>query len=364
MINVTKSSLPDLDEYIEYLKGIWMRYQLTNSGPLVLELEERLKKYLSAPYLHYVSNGTIALQIALKALNISGEVITTPFSYVATTASIVWEGCTPVFVDIDKNTLTIDPELIAAAITERTQAIMATHVYGNPCDVVEIAKIAEKYQLKVIYDAAHSFGVKYREIPLTNYGDISTISHHATKLFHTVEGGSIVCQDELLAHKIAYLRNFGHNGSEAFYGVGINGKNSEFHAAMGLCLLPNVARNIHKRRLLSECYDNYLLQDEHFKRPTIREETDYNYSYYPLLFESETTLLNAVKILNQRNIFPRRYFYPALTTLNYVNASDCPITEEMARRVLCLPLYEDLSEEMVVQIAQIILNSIKLSIAV
>lgn len=364
MINVTKSSLPDLNKYIEYLKGIWERNHLTNSGPLVLELEEKLKNYLSANYLFYVSNGTIALQIALKALGISGEVITTPFSYVATTSSIVWEGCIPVFVDIDKNTLTIDPELIEAAINENTQAILATHIYGNPCDVIKIAKIAKKYKLKVIYDAAHSFSVTYQGIPLTNYGDISTLSHHATKLFHTVEGGTIICKDEMLAHKISYLKNFGHNGSEAFYGLGINGKNSEFHAAMGLCLLPNVNLFIRKRREISNIYDNYLLQDASISRPLIRQETEYNYSYYPILFRSELELLNTVTIFNEQNINPKRYFYPSLTMLNYVKPTSCPIAEDIARRVLCLPLYDDLPEEDAVNIAQIVLNTTKLSIAV
>lgn len=364
MINVTKSSLPPLEEYIAYLKEIWDRNHLTNAGPLVLELEQKLQQYLHTKHLFYVANGTIALQIAIKALAITGEIITTPFSYVATTSSIVWENCTPVFVDIDEKTLTIDPQKIEAAITDNTQAILATHVYGHPCAIHEIAAIAKKYNLKVIYDAAHSFGVVYQGTPLVNYGDISTLSHHATKLFHTVEGGSVICNDDGLAKKISYMRNFGHNGPEAFFGVGINGKNSELHAAMGLCLLPNIETSIKKREKISKLYDSYLLQSKLVTRPTLPKDTIYNYSYYPLLFQNEKELQAAIAALHEHNINPRRYFYPALSTLNYVKSTPMPIAESIAHRVLCLPLYDDLPEEMAKKIAQLVLQSSNASLAI
>src|SRR5688572_25479009 len=236
MINVTKSFLPPIEEYVKYLEGIWERCHLTNHGPLVNELEEKLKTYLGVKNFFYLNNGTIAIQLAIKALDITGEVITTPFSYVATCSSIVWENAKPVFVDIDPGNFTIDATKIEAAITPRTSAILATHVYGIPCNVEEIDRIAKKHKLKVVYDAAHAFGVEYKGASLLNYGHISTLSFHATKLFHTVEGGGITTNDDELAHRIAYMRNFGHKGQEEFWGLGINGKSSEFHAAMGLCM--------------------------------------------------------------------------------------------------------------------------------
>jgi dTDP-4-amino-4,6-dideoxygalactose transaminase len=280
-INVTKSYLPPLEEYVGYLRGIWERGHLTNAGPLVVELEQRLKDYLGVKHCFYVNNGTIALQIAIKALKLEGEVLTTPFSYVATTSSLVWEGCSPVFVDIDPVTLCIDPAKLEAAITPRTTAIMATHVYGNPCDVEAIAAIATRHGLRVIYDAAHAFGVEYKDQSVLNYGDISTLSFHATKLFHTVEGGAIITNDDEVAHRISYMRNFGHNGPEAFWGVGVNGKSSEFHAAMGLCVLPQVDNLVRRRREISERYDR-ILANTAIVRPQLQPGTTrYTYSYYP-----------------------------------------------------------------------------------
>ncbi len=233
MINVTQTFLPPIEEYVEYLQQIWDSRWLTNRGRLIQELEVKLKDYLGIENLLIVNNGTIALQIAIKALNLKGEIITTPFSYVATVSSIVWENCEPVFVDIDKDYLTIDETKIEAAITDKTSAILATHVYGNPCNVEAIQAIAEKHNLKVIYDAAHCFGVKYKGESILNWGDVSTLSFHATKLFHTGEGGGIVCNDEQLAHKIFYHHNFGHNGPEEFFGLGVNAKLSELNAARG-----------------------------------------------------------------------------------------------------------------------------------
>lgn len=352
-INVTQSYLPPLEEYVKYLVGIWERVYLTNAGPLVVELEQRLKEELGVKHLFFVNNGTIALQIAIKALDLKGEVLTTPFSYVATTSSLVWEGCTPVFVDIDPATLCINPALLEAAITPRTVGIMATHVYGNPCDLEVIEAIAKRHNLKVIYDAAHAFGVTYKGSSVLNYGDVSTLSFHATKLFHTGEGGAIVTNDDALAHRIAYMRNFGHNGPEAFWGVGVNGKNSELHAAMGLCVLPKVPELIIKRRELSECYDA-LLDGSRCARPTIQPHTAYNYSYHPIVLPSEEVLLRIRDNLNAHEITPRRYFYPSLNTLSYVQPQVALVSEDISRRVLCLPLYYDLQISQVEQVAQFI----------
>jgi dTDP-4-amino-4,6-dideoxygalactose transaminase len=358
MINVTKSYLPSQEEYNEYLKGIWQRVHLTNHGPLVVELEEKLKEFLGVKHLFFLNNGTIALQIAIKALDLQGEIITTPFSYVATTSCIVWENCKPVFADIHPETYCLNPSEIEKKITENTVAIMATHVYGNPCNLEAIEKIAKKYRIKVIYDAAHAFGVKYKDTSVLNYGDISTLSFHATKLFHTIEGGAIVTNDDNLAHKISYMRNFGHNGSEDFWGVGINGKTSEFNAAMGLCILPKVNEIIAKRRLLSEKYDK-MLTNLGLVKPLIDSKVFYTYSYYPIIFKSEKDLLNVKKILNASNIYPRRYFYPSLNTLNYVDNDKMPISEDISTRVLCLPLYYDLKEVEVQMIANLVVQTLK-----
>lgn len=353
MIPVTKSFLPPLDDYIENLKKIWDSNWLTNSGPLVNELELKLKDYLVVKHLFFISNGTIALQIAIKALDLHGEVITTPFSYVATTSSLVWEGCQPVFVDIDPNTLCIDPDLIEAAITPQTTAILTTHVYGIPSDVEKIQAIAEKHNLKILYDAAHTFGVRYKHKALVSYGDVSILSFHATKLFHTVEGGAIITENDDLAHRINYMRNFGHNGQEGFWGLGINGKNSEFHAAMGLCNLNHIDEIKAARKQVCAWYDEHL-KTTGLIRPSIPDGTEYNYAYYPVLFPSEADLIRSKGLLNQNNIFPRRYFYPSLNNLPYLNYLPYPVTEDISPRVLCLPLYPDLALEDVSHITKML----------
>lgn len=236
MIPVTKPFLPKQADFKSYVSSIWARQWLTNNGPLVNELEIKLQQYLALPHLLYVTNGTIALQLAIQALEIKGEVITTPFSFVATTSSIVWQGCKPVFVDIDEETLNIDPDKIEAAITPRTTAILATHVFGNPCDIDAIDRIAKKHNLKVVYDAAHCFGTQYKGKSIFAYGDVSTTSFHATKLFHTIEGGAVFTQNPDILKRMALMRNFGYSGVDTFSELGTNAKNSEFHAAMGLCL--------------------------------------------------------------------------------------------------------------------------------
>jgi dTDP-4-amino-4,6-dideoxygalactose transaminase len=357
MINVTKTYLPPLEDYISYLQGIWERNLLTNNGPLVRELEQKLKDYLGVKHLFFVSNGTIALQIAIKALDLHGEVITTPFSYVATISSIVWEGCQPVFVDIDPETLSIDPGLIEQKITPKTTAILATHVYGYPCNVKLIQEIADQYGLKVIYDAAHAFGVQYQGTSLLNYGDISTISFHATKLFHTVEGGAVVTNDDDIAQRIAYMRNFGHKGTEDFWGLGINGKNSEFHAAMGLCIMDRVPELILKRKTISELYDTSF-KGFPLSKPKMLGNTLYNYGYYPVLFASEEKLNIVCSALNDHQIFPRRYFYPSLNTLPYLNYSQMNNSEQLSKKILCLPLYDSLQNVDVESISDLIIKSI------
>jgi len=356
MINVTKPFLPDFEEYSEYLKGIWERNWLTNNGPLVNELELKLKDYLGLDHLLYLGNGTIALQIAIKALQLKGEIITTPFSFVATTSSIIWENCKPVFVDIDKRSLNIDADLIESAVTDKTTAILATHVYGNPCDVIAIDKIAKKHNLKVIYDAAHAFGVTYQGNSIFEYGDISTTSFHATKLFHTIEGGAVITKQPDLIKIMARLRNFGHSGPESFEEAGINGKNSEFHAAMGLVNLKHIDNIMQARKTQAQAYD-VALKPLNVITPKILDGAEWNYSYYPIVFETEAQLLKSVEQLNADRIYPRRYFYPSLSELNYVEKSHVPNSNSIAPRVLCLPMYHSLKSEDISFIARILLRA-------
>ncbi len=357
MINVTKTFLPPLEEYNFHLKRAWNKEWLTNRGELILELEEKLKTYLSVSNIIVTNNGTIPLQIALKLLGNKGEIITTPFSYVATTSSIVWENCTPVFVDIDPEHLTIDETKIEAAITTKTTAILATHVFGNPCNVSAIDIIAKKHNLKVIYDAAHCFGVKYNDKSIFEYGDISTCSFHATKLFHTGEGGAMFANDVDLRNKLFYSHNFGHNGPLEFYGLGINGKISELQAAMGLAVFPYMDKIIDERKKIVEFYNSNI---DFSKVATfkVREKTQWNYSYYPIIFETEKDLLKIQKILNNNDIFPRRYFYPSLNTIEYTKGAKMPISENIASRILCLPLYVGLKEEELEKIVSLITNTI------
>jgi dTDP-4-amino-4,6-dideoxygalactose transaminase len=290
------------------------------------------------------------LQIVIKALGLTGEIITTPFSYVATVSSIVWEGCAPDFVDIDPEHLTLDASKIEAAITDRTTAILATHVYGNPCDVEAIDEIASRRGLKVIYDAAHCFGVKYKGESVLTSGDVSTLSFHATKLFHTGEGGAIVCRDTDALEAVFNHHNFGHKGPEEFFGLGVNGKLSELNAAMGLAVLPHMDGVVQRRKAVCDAYDSSL-DFSRLRRPTLRSGTEWNYAYYPVIFESEAALLAAKEKLNEAAINPRRYFYPGLNNLPYVGPSDVPVSEAVSRTVLCLPLSAELDTGVVENIA-------------
>ncbi|KES17197.1 DegT/DnrJ/EryC1/StrS family aminotransferase [Gilliamella sp. W8136] len=335
--------MPTLSEYSEILKEIWERGILTNQGPCVQELERKMKEYLSVPNFQYLSNGTIALQFALNALNITdGEVITTPFSYVATVSSILWERCTPVFIDIEPDNFTIDSQKIRAAITSKTRAIMGVHVFGYACNVDEIELIAKEYNLKVIYDGAHAFGAKYKGNSLLSYGDISTVSFHATKLFHTIEGGACIIKDNEVSNRLDLTKRFGHNG-DTHYQLGINGKTSEFHAAMGLANFPYIDKIISARKTCSELYDKLL--NNSLGRPKNQNDLDYNYAYYPIVFKSEKQLLDVFSELNKMDVYPRRYFYPSLNQLPYLNYKHCEISEDISKRIACLPLYVGLKEE-------------------
>lgn len=357
MINVTKTFLPPQIEYNKIVQRAWDNIWLTNRGELTLELESRLKKYLKIDNIIITNNGTIPLQIALKLLGIGGDIITTPFSYVATSAAIVWENCKPVFVDIHPDYLTIDETKIEAAITSKTTAILATHVFGNPCNVEVIEGIAKRHNLKIIYDAAHSFGVNYKGNSIFNYGDVSTCSFHATKLFHTGEGGALFCNEGNLFHKLFYSHNFGHNGPTNFHGLGINAKISELQAAMGLAVFPYMDDIIFERKKVVDFY-NANLNFKKLKGLKLRENTSWNYSYFPIVFESEIQLLEVQKVLNQNQIMPRRYFYPSLNTIEYTKGKNMPISESISSRILCLPLYVGLNVEELILITELINNSI------
>ncbi|UOX33672.1 DegT/DnrJ/EryC1/StrS family aminotransferase [Flavobacterium sediminilitoris] len=357
MVNVTKTFLPPLEEYQNLLKKIWENEWLTNRGQFTLELEEKLKIYLGLDNILITNNGTIPLQIALKLLGNNGEIITTPFSYVATTSSIIWENCKPIFVDINEDFLTIDETKIENAITPNTTAILATHVFGNPCHIEEIEKIAKKHKLYIIYDAAHCFGVKYKNQSIFKYGTISTCSFHATKIFHTGEGGAIISNDKELTKKIYYSHNFGHDGPLNFHGLGINAKISELQSAMGITVLNHIDTILKKRKEVVDYYNTNLNLNK-LKIIKIRENTEWNYSYYPIILSSENKLLEVQKELNIHNIFPRRYFYPSLNTIKYVNGEKMPISESISSRVLCLPLYAGIDSSDLKKIVSIVNKTI------
>ena len=354
MINVTKTYLPPKAEYDALLQKVWDAAWITNNGPMVTQLESELKNYLGVKNLLYVNNGTVALQLALKALDLKGEVITTPFSYCATTTSIIWENCQPVFADIEPISFNINADLIESKITEFTTGIMATHVYGRPCDVVKIEKIAQKHNLKVIYDAAHTFGSTLNGESLLKFGDISTCSFHATKLFHTVEGGAIVCNDDEIYRKLFLQRMFGHEGDD-HYLAGINGKSSEFHAAMGLCILPKMEMLINRRIEIAALYNQHLNFQILSKPENSLDGTFFNNAYYAVVFENEEQLLKIREVLKENGINIRRYFYPSLNKLPYLNTYDaCPVSESIANRVISLPTYFDLPKEDILRICKLI----------
>lgn len=345
-IYVTRPFLPPKEEYLKRVSEVFDREVLTNQGPEVQELEAHMKKYLGTENFQYVANGTVAIQIALRALDITeGEIITTPFSYVATTSTILWERCTPVFVDIEPGNFTIDPAKIEEAITPRTKAIMPVHVFGYACNIEAIQEIADRHGLKVIYDAAHSFGSVYKGKALSTYGDIATLSFHATKLFHTLEGGGCVIRDNDVAAKLDLVKRFGHVGDEHFT-LGINAKQDELNAAMGNVNIKYIDAIIADRKRSSERYDACL--NGRLQRPLPQADLAYNYAYYPVVFPDEKALLATFAQLAKHDIFPRRYFYPSLNTLPYLSERyDCPVSQDICSRIACLPLFYGLTDEQI-----------------
>lgn len=357
MVNVTKTYLPNKEKYQQYVDEIYENNWVTNNGPLVQRLEKRLAKYLGVKNIVLVSNGTVALEIAYRTLGLTGFVITTPFSFVATTSSLVTNGLLPIFADINPNTFNIDPIKIEETITPNTSAILGVHVFGNACEVKKIEQIANNHALKVVYDAAHAFDVKYKDKSLLSYGDISTLSFHATKLFHTIEGGALIINDDNLVQKARYLINFGIENAESIPELGTNAKMNEFEAAMGLCILDDMEHIKLSRKTTLEIYKTELKGLVEFQEQN--QNATQNYSYFPIVLENEEQLKKIQEALNEQHIFPRRYFYPSLDTLSYIEPKQyCPLSRDIAQRILCLPLYAHLEESDLSQIIKIVRENI------
>jgi dTDP-4-amino-4,6-dideoxygalactose transaminase len=353
-IYVTQPYLPPMEEFIPYLEQIWKSKILTNGGDFHQQLEQELCDYLGVKYISLFSNGTLALITALQALRITGEVITTPFSFVATTHSLWWNNIKPVFADIDPTTFNLDPDKIEAAITPKTSAIMPVHVYGNPCNLERIQEIADNYNLKVIYDAAHAFGVKKNGQSVLNYGDLSVLSFHATKVFNTFEGGAIVCHDAQMKRHIDDLKNFGFRDEVTVVAPGINAKMNEVQAAMGLLQLKYIDSSIEKRKAISELYQNKLKDVLGIELPLIESIIDYNYSYFPIFVNKDKygkSRDELYDILKKHNIYGRRYFYPLISQfstyrgLESAQSGNLSNAEKIAERVICLPIFPDLDIE-------------------
>lgn len=364
-IYVTKPYLPPLEEFMPYLERIWDSHVLTNGGPFHFELEKQLCEYLGVKYISLFSNGTLALLTALQALNITGEVITTPFSFVATTHALWWNGIKPVFVDIEPETFTIDPLKIEAAITPNTTAILPVHVYGNPCKVKQIEKIAGIHGLKVIYDACHTFGNRINNIPILNFGDLSIISFHATKVFNTFEGGAIVCHNEGMKKHIDQLKNFGIINETTVVSPGINAKMNEFQAALGLLQLKYVDESIRKRKLVTDSYRKALENIPGITISPNQSRVKHNYAYFPICISEKKFGKKRDDVYNElvsNNIFPRRYFYPLISQFPmYKNLESSKpgimkVAEKVTEEILCLPIYPDLGFDDVNFICRIIKN--------
>jgi len=363
MIPVTRSFTPPLEEFIPYLEQMWKSKILTNGGPFHEQLEKELCKYLGVKYISLCSNGTLALIVALRTLKITGEVITTPYSFVATTHSLWWNNIKPVFVDIEPKTLNLDPDKIEAAITPKTTAIMPVHVYGNPCDVRRIKKIADTYGLKVIYDAAHTFGVTINNKSILNFGDLSIMSFHATKTYNTFEGGAIVCHDKAIKKRIDNLKNFGFVDETTVVVPGINAKMTEVQAAMGLLQLKYIDKNIEKRKHITEEYRKKL---DGVKGLTSLEDVPgvrYCYPYFPIFIDKERygkTRDELYDELKKHNIFGRRYFYPLISQfpsysgLESAKPGKMPVAEKFTKQVICLPIYPTLSLQDVNKVCSVI----------
>jgi dTDP-4-amino-4,6-dideoxygalactose transaminase len=348
MIPVTKPYLPSREKLDKYLDGIYARQWLTNNGQLVQELTRRLEEYLGVENILLVANGTLALQIAYRALGLSDartdqhpEAITTPFTFIATASSLKWDGVQPVFADIDPQTWCLAPKNIEAAITPSTRAIVPVHVFGNACDVEAIEEIASKHKLKVIYDASHAFGVQYKGESLLKHGDAATLSFHATKLFHTGEGGAVVFKRKEDLERAKKMINFGITGPETIDELGINAKMNELQAALGLCVLDEMEQNLKSRTEVWSRYEDALPKTLHLQAKN--HEVGYNYSYFPVVFGSEAQCIDVSNALKNNSILARRYFFPSLDTLQITGVQEpCTVSQDVARRILCLPIYSGL----------------------
>lgn len=358
---VTKATLPAKEKFLELVSQVYDRAWLTNQGPLCAELEKQLKNTLASEYLILCSNGTLGLQLAIRALGLNGKkILTTPFTYVATLTALMWEGCEPVFVDIDSESLCMSPILTEKILAKDQDiaGIVPVHVYGNACDVYEFAELGRQYDIKILYDAAHAFGSKLNGKSLLTYGDAAICSFHATKLYHTVEGGCVIAHSPQVQEQLNLFRAFGHKGDE-YLSLGINAKLSEMHAAMGLALLPEVPKLIDRRRNLANLYDNMLnIGKNELKKPKFAEGLEWNYAYYPIIFSSEKSLLKINNALQEKNIFCRRYFFPSLTKMPYIKDQSAPICEDIASRVLCLPFWPDMPVDIIQEISEIILKKL------
>lgn len=364
-IYVTQPSLPDLNEFIPYLEQIWENRILTNNGPFHEQLEKELAAFLDVPYISLFANGTLALVTALQALRITGEVITTPYSFVATSHCLTWNNIKPVFVDIESEFGNLDPEKIEAAITPRTTAILPVHVYGNPCKVNRIKEIADIYGLKVIYDAAHCFGETHQGVGICNYGDLSILSFHATKVFNTMEGGAIISHDAATKKRVDYLKNFGFAGETTIMAPGINSKMNEMQAALGLVQLKHYDENIRKRKLISDLYRRELTGVDGITLLPEPNDTDSNYAYFPLFINKDVYGVCRDELyekLKTKNIYGRRYFYPLISQfsmykgLESASSKNLPIATRLASNVICLPIYPALKEDSVLRITNLIKN--------
>lgn len=364
-IYVTQPSLPELKELIPYLEQIWQSKLLTNNGPFHVQLEKEIATFLGVKFVSLFTNGTLALLTAIQTLKIAGEVITTPYSFVATTNSLWWNKLKPVFVDVDPVYGNMDPNKIEAAITPKTTAIMPIHVYGNPCEVETIQKIADIYGLKVIYDAAHVFKNKYKKTSILNFGDLSTMSFHATKPFNTMEGGAIICHDKKIKKRIDFLKNFGFANETTVMAPGINSKMNEMQAALGLLQLKHYDSYIEKRKIIANIYQKKLESAKGIKLISLNKyTTDYNYPYFPIFIEEIFGLTRdeLYTKFKEKNIFTRRYFYPLISNfstyrgLPSANPKNLPNAYEMAQKVLCLPIYANLEPLIANKIADIILE--------
>ena len=336
-INVTCSYLPPLEEYVDKISSIWDNHILSNNGPLSEELVKNVEKKLNIRNVHFVTNGTLALQLALDSLNImDGEIITTPFTFVATISAIVWQRCKPVFVDINEYDFNVNVDKMEEKISDNTRAILLVHCFGYPCEVDKINLISKKYKIPVIYDAAHSFGTKLNNKSIFSYGDISTCSLHATKVFHSIEGGLCIVNNSKYNEKLKCIKNFGMEDGIYKY-VGINGKSSEFNAAMGLCVLNHFDEIVKYRKKIYKLYIKKL--SKKVRVPKMPKNFKYNYLFFPIILENEGMLLKVLKKLNSKNIYPRRYFYPCINDIDvYKNEHNTPIAKDISSRILCLPM--------------------------